>query len=519
MLRRLAVLFSLAPVVLLAACGASSAGTGADPAAAVPRGVPFYVEVTFRPEGGTRDGALAAAGKVLRAPDPEARIRELMQQLFRSDGSKVDFAKDIDPWVGDRGGLWVTAPAAGNGKPGVGGVVAVKDAELARTKIAELATRHGEKLTHHTVGDRSYDVDTDGMAVAVEEDYAIAGTEAEVKRSLAALDADGLDADAKYKRAIDPLTSDRLAHYYIDAKAFVDAALKADPEAAKQLGPFQGMLGAQLGEPQAGSFSADGDRLVIESFSSGGGLLAKVPGLAGLSASSLLAELPADAWGALAVPKVGESLRTVFNVFAGALGGSMATSELQRQFGIDLEQDVFAWMGDAGLFVRGTTVDAVDGALVVQVTDEARAATSFGKIVGLLRTRGGLDPQPVRIDGAQSAFEVRLPDAPRAIVLARGNGRVVVGYGEDAAVQGLSASKHLDGSATLNGAKNALGGDVDPALFVAIAPVLALAEAGGASSDPDYQKAKRYLQALDVVAAGSKQDGDRLRSRFAVGLR
>jgi hypothetical protein len=46
---------------VLSACGASGSGNGADPAAAVPRGVPFYLEVTVRPEGVTREDALAAA--------------------------------------------------------------------------------------------------------------------------------------------------------------------------------------------------------------------------------------------------------------------------------------------------------------------------------------------------------------------------------------------------------------------------------------------------------------------------
>jgi hypothetical protein len=96
---------------------------------------------------------------------------------------------------------------------------------------------------------------------------------------------------------------------------------------------------------------------------------------------------------------------------------------------------------------------------------------------------------------------------------------VVVAYGEAAAVQGLSASSRLEGSDTLDAAKNALGGEIEPAAFVSMTPVLALAEAGGASSDADYQKAKPYLQAIDVVAAGSEEDGNHLRSRLAVGLR
>jgi hypothetical protein len=96
---------------------------------------------------------------------------------------------------------------------------------------------------------------------------------------------------------------------------------------------------------------------------------------------------------------------------------------------------------------------------------------------------------------------------------------VVAGYGTSAAAAGLSAPKRLGDSDTLGLAKDALDGKVDPALVVAVAPVLALAESGGASSDADYQKAKPYLQAFDVLAAGSKREGDTVHSRLAVGLR
>jgi hypothetical protein len=68
-------------------------------------------------------------------------------------------------------------------------------------------------------------------------------------------------------------------------------------------------------------------------------------------------------------------------------------------------------------------------------------------------------------------------------------------------------------------AKDALNGKAEPAMLVAVAPVLALVESAGAGGDPDYEKARTYLQAFDVVAAGSKRDGDTVRSWLVAGLR
>jgi len=518
MLRRLAPLAVAVLAVVVAACGSSGSGADADPAAVAPPGAPFYVEVTLRPEGGVRDDALAAAGKVLRTDDPEAKIGEVVQDVLDDTSSKVDFAKDIEPWLGNRGGLWVTMPAKADGEPEVGAAIAVKDADLAREKIVELAKRGGEKLTHHEVDGNGYDVDEDDTAVAVEDDYAIVGSEAAVRKALGTtLDGDSLADDERYKNAIDPLTDDHLAHYYLDTKAFFDAALR-DPETSRALGPLRSMFSGQLGQPQAASFSADGDRLLLESFTKGGDLLTRLGGLSGLPASDLLAQLPADSLGAAAVPKLGESLRTYFNEFAGAFGGAAASEQLKSELGIDLEQDVFAWMGDAGLFVRGGLDTPFNGALVIESTDETKSTNAFGKLVGIARARGGLDPQPTRVDGADAAFAVETPETPGPVIFARGNGRVVVAVGQQAAADGLSASQTLEGSDVLVRADNALGGEVDTTLFVAMTQVLALLEAA-AAGDPDFAKARPYLEALDVVAAGSKQDGDTLRSRFGVGLK
>jgi hypothetical protein len=522
MIRRLLVPLALVASGWLAACGGGSgSGGGADPAAAVPPGVPFYAEVVLRPSGDARDGALAAAGKILHTSDPEAKIRSLLQQAFAADGMKVDFAKDIEPWVGDRAGAWFSLPARAGAHPGGALVLAVRNADLARAKIDELARRNGEKLAPRTSGAHDYEVAPDGTAVAVEGDYAIVGSEGEVKRGMATLDGDGLAKQDRYVKAIEPLQSNRLAQYYVDMKALIDAAARTAPSRHATWGPFEALLsGAIAGGAQAASFSADADRLTLESVvKGGGGLAGPLLALTGLSASPLLGKLPGDAWGALAVPKTGSSLRTVYGTFAGMLGGVAISEQLRREYGIDIEQDVFSWMGDAGMFVRGTSVETVDGALVVEATDQAKATLAFGKLVGLARTRGGLDPQPIKVDGADAAFSMALPQATKPLVVARGNGRVVAAYGTGAAAAGLSAPDTLGGSDTMTLARDALDGTADPTLVVAVAPLLALAESAGASRDPDYQKAKPYLQPFSVIATGSKQDGDTTRTRLAVGLR
>src|SRR5215218_8190609 len=103
-----AVLLALASLSLAAAgCGGGTASGGGDPASAVPANAAFYVDATVRPDGELREDALAAAAKVLRTSDPQGRIDELVAQVFAdSEQPKLDYARDVKPWLGEKVALW-----------------------------------------------------------------------------------------------------------------------------------------------------------------------------------------------------------------------------------------------------------------------------------------------------------------------------------------------------------------------------------------------------------------------------
>ena len=93
----------------LAACGGGGGAADADPAKAVPAGTAIYFEGVVRPEGDQKDDVLDAAGKVLRTDDPEAKIRELLDKAFKdSENPDTSYEKDIEPWLGQKAGVWVS---------------------------------------------------------------------------------------------------------------------------------------------------------------------------------------------------------------------------------------------------------------------------------------------------------------------------------------------------------------------------------------------------------------------------
>src|SRR6185503_3962054 len=122
----------------------------------------------------------------------------------------------------------------------------------------------------------------------------------------------------------------------------------------------------------------------------------------GGGSTPLLEELPGDAWAAFGTEKYGETLKKTLNAYAGMLGGPAMKQQLQSQYGIDIDADVLDWIGDVALFVRGDTLESLDGAAVIEVTDSGKAERGFTKLVGLLQAAGGVKPRPVEIDGADT---------------------------------------------------------------------------------------------------------------------
>jgi hypothetical protein len=513
---RLVVFLLLA---LLAGCGGSGsgAGDGEDPAAAVPANAPFYMEASARPEGDTREHALDALGKILQTDDPQAKIDELVDKAFaESDEPKVTYEKDIKPWLGEKIGFWLASAEQNGDDTKFAAIFSSTDPDEAQ-KLVDRGVKEGdEKFTKHSYKGEDYQVNGDGIAVAVLDEYVIVGTENELKQSIAAADGDSLaDAD-RYTDPLDDLPDERLASFYFDIKTLFDQALKADPEAAQQLQQLRGTFAFDKIGPITGAFTADGDKLAVDTSVSSGA--DAIPGITGAGSSKLLGRLPGDSWAAYAIPKFGQSVKEVYGKLAGALGGAAIEGQLRQQLGIDLQQDVFSWIGDVAFFVRGTHVDDVGGGAVIQVTDDAKAKAAFGKLIGLLRTQGGVNAQPVRVEGAEQAFEVRQPGVPKPIVFARGSDKAVIAYGAEAASEALEPSDTLADSETYHEAESLLGDDIEPSFLLSVPPIVTLAGEASAG-DPDFEKAKPYLDAFGTTAIGGEVSGDRAHSRAVVGLK
>jgi hypothetical protein len=98
--------------------------------------------------------------------------------------------------------------------------------------------------------------------------------------------------------------------------------------------------------------------------------------------------------------------------------------------------------------------------------------------------------------------------------MARGDDKVVVTYGTDAAADALTPDDRLAESELYERADDLL--DNAPSTLLSVPAIVRFADAAG---EPEWQEIKPYAEAFDVVTAGGETEGDSARVRIAAGLR
>jgi hypothetical protein len=504
---RLAALALVA--LVLAGCGGSGGDAGADPASALPPAA-VYVEAVVNPEGAQEEKLRALAAKVLRTDEPGAKIVELLEE--GGDGD-TDFDRDVKPWLGRRAGIAVTEFSGE--EPAYVAAVATSDSGAAADVLERLGERDGSKRRSH--GGVDYWLDDEGYYTAVKGDFVlISGSERALRRTIDLEDGHTLADAQRFKDAVAPLPAPREGTLFLDVKGIVE-------ETVPQGGLERQLIGALAGfvPPTAAAVLAEPDQLAVETRirpdeAQRNLFGAFLPGLGYLSAVDLVGELPHDAWLALGVADAGEVVRTTVGAVGGPLGAAAIAGQLERDYGISLERDVYSWIGDLALYVRGTTPGAVSGAVVIEATDVARARRALLRLVVALQVQAQARVRPVALGGAAPAFEITTPGAEDRAYVALGDSRVVLGLGRDTTEAALDPDTPLRDAPLYDRGAGVLDG-LEPALLVDVPAVLGLAEAE--PQDEGFERAKPFLETLSVFAGGGRRDGDRVRSRLAVGVK
>ena len=512
----LAVCAALAAVPVAAGCGENRSGSSGagDPASVVPAAAPLYGEAVVRPEGDQKAKLESLLRRIMRTDDPGAKIESLFDRALRKDG--ITYAHDIEPWLGKRAGAFLSSVSRG-GDPQGALIIATTDSDKALE-----AARKGEKVrTHKTYRGVGYDVlSRDRTAVAVVKDFLVGGTEAALRQVIdTSKDGKALADKAEYGDARGEAGSDGLVTAYVDPDGLIGLAASTGIDPAAVTALRQGFAGA-AGKAAAASISPEDGGFSVAGAAIG---LRKTTGPDG-DAAGAVAAVPGDAWLAFGIGNLGSKLDDAI-AQAGRVGGfagigiDTVLNQLKARSGIDLREDVLSWMGDSAIFVRGTSKGSVGGALVVRSKDPQKSTALVGKLATFLRQQNVDVRELSGVGGVDRGLQLSFgPGSPQVFVAAAGN-RFVVAVGRSSLLAALRPAGRLGANATFRRAASQLGEGIRPSFYLDLASVLKLVEATGSGTDPDFRKAKPYLQAFTAIVAGGERDGDTGRGQAFVGVR
>jgi hypothetical protein len=498
-MRKLALLLAVLTIsaIAIAACGNNEeAASGASEL--VPAGAVVYAEANLKPEGDQKQAIDSILSKFPGGGEAGDKLKELIEKGLRESDAKISFKDDIEPWLGDEAALFVGGIGKSGQAKASAGLIATEDEDKAKEALEKSAEGKLQKQDYNGVELLS---DDSGEAGAVFDGFLVLGTPDGVK---AAIDASKggktLSDDEDFTKATEDAASDRLALFYVNSRQLVDAMREVGT-------PLPGSFQKYFDEPIVATADADDDGVVFEANIPDD--LARTFAFFG-EASDVLGDLPGDSWMAIGQKDLGKLIDFYVDAFAQAVGGRDAiVGQVKAATGLDLQQDILSWMGDYGIFVRGTSLASLDGALVVQTSDEAKSRRFLAALERLAKTQSQGNGE---FRARSGGFTLAIPDVPKPIHAFVQDGKVVFAYGDAAAKDAVDSGDKLGDSPDFTSATDSLGGDYNVSAYVLMKPILDLVDSTSASDDADWQNAKPYLEPINSLVAGTSGSGDDLMS-------
>ncbi len=361
------IVAALAMVLVVAGGGIFAYGKlngGKQPDTVLPGTAIGYLRVDLNPSAGQK---LAALRFLMKFPSAKDKLKltgdkdDLRQKLFEAikadddDLKDVDYAKDVEPWLGDRIGL-AALPAidAKKKEPSLVFAVQVKD-EKAATKAMEKGVKEPD--------DSAYAF-TDGYMVVAE-------TQAELDSALAAAKTSPLAENTQYQADLEKLGEPGFATLWADFAGLTKAVGSMGPAKVDPIG--NGSMAAAL--------RFDAQYVELKGFvRSDQEIVAKAA-----DASELVTKLPDTTAAAISLSGVDSSIDTVWK----SLGKSGEFGDLVQGFaeqtGLKLPDDLKALLGKNLSLVVDKDASAGPKIAARLETDPAKAEPVIAKLTKLLQ--------------------------------------------------------------------------------------------------------------------------------------
>jgi hypothetical protein len=504
----------LALAALLAGCGSSSS-SGSDPASLAPPGAPIFVQGTVQPSGELKSNTDAIAEKIGGVANLGAFVVEKLEASARAEGEPFDFEKEVEPWLGEKGGAFFERLEGGNATD-FGVMVESTDTEAAREFVEDQTKASKSPYAKKTYEGVEYELGgPEEHAVGVVGDFLVM-TEGEkvFEDVVKASNGESLAGEDRFSKAISAASDGSLADVYVDVGGLIE---ESGGEIAPQAKGILQNAGIDPSEATAvASVIPGSDQIEVDLSSDLGG--EKAPSG---DATSLLGSLPSTSFAALATSGFGDQVQEALDSLdAEGIPGTIPPHQLKKgikEFGVDLEGLVES-LKEAAVFATGNSESTLGGALVV-TAEGHKALEAVERAVTLVRA---FHVKGVSLLGGKtSGFAVHSAElGPKPLVVAAEEGRVAIGYGVPQTLLGLKApaGKTLSDNPAYKEAVSALG-STPISGFVDGAASLKLAEALVPSSEQGFQEAKKYLKNIAFVGIGTGTEGELATAKAIVGLK
>jgi Protein of unknown function (DUF3352) len=500
--------------VAAAGCGGSSSSSG-DLAKLAPPKAPIFVEGRIRPSGELEANADAVAEKIGGIENLGDYVVEKLESSAREDGEPFDYAKEVEPWLGERGAVFFEHLEGGNlSSPGV--ILETSDTAATRQFVKSQTAKSKVPYRAGSYEGVEFEVGgEEGNAIGVVGDFlAIGGDEAVLKEMVDASNGESLAGEDRFSSAISAASDGSLADVYVDVGALIEeSGGEIDPTARRLLRN----AGIDPSEATAVASAIPGsDQVEVDLSSDLGG--EKPPSG---DASKLLGSLPSSAFAAFAVSGFGEQLQEALDELdAQGIPGTVPPHQLKKgvkQLGIDLEGVVNS-LEDAAVFATGNSERSLGGALVLTAKGP-QASEAVERAVTLARAFhvGGVSV----LGGKASGFTIHSSKlGSKPLVVAAEGERVAIGYGTPQTLLALKrpSGKTLSDNPAYEEAVSALG-DAPIGGFVEGTAALKLAEALVPASERGFREAKPYLRKVAFVGVGTGTEGELATAKVIVGLK
>lgn len=487
--------------LVIAGCGGGDSGGGSDdPASVAPADSPLFIEFAIQPEGELKSNIQALAKNLAGIDDPGTLIVDLLEDEATDSGEEFDFEKEVEPWLGEKGGMFF-GRFDGEDFDGYGIAIEATDTDAAQQFIDDQIVGGDDPTESGSYEGVDFTVETDdGTTVGLIDNlFVFAENEKSFEAAVDASNGDSLGEADDYTAAIAAAPGNSFADIFIDVGRLIEqSGDEIDPD-AQQLFETTGIDPSEM--TATTSLVPGADQLEIDISSDLGG----VEPPSG-DASELLASLPRASLAGFASAGFGDQLEEgIDSLDKSGIPGEIPPNQLKKTMaaaGIDLDK-IAGSLEDAAVFVQGTNESNLGGALVL--TAKGNEASNTVSNIGLF-LRAASVPGVTAIKGDAAGFSIRDPDlGSQPLVIAAKDDRIAIAYGAKAATQALDlgGNSTLADSDTYKAAVSSLG-STPISGFVDGAGVIKLVEGMLTGEDLlEFRSVQSYLQKARFLAVGA----------------